>query len=196
MVKKLSAIIIVAGCVFFAVACATLRFSQIDPAAKDFHPRSIAVFDADIGHYAEAKGVVEKEVAAALAGKKWFAAVIDNESLNNQIRDDEELRGAMKEYLSKLKTLNFSDPYLSRKISELVKADAFLMVSVDIWHYTVEQDKKVAKVSMGMRLYEGSTGHLMWRAGHHRAERYVLIKPELAAVAKKVASDMFAHMPR
>jgi len=28
--------------------------------------------------------------------------------------------------------LNYSDPYLSRKISELIGAEAFLMVSVDI----------------------------------------------------------------
>lgn len=196
MGKNLRALIIAAVCVFLTVSCTTLRFSQVDPAAKDFHPRSIAVFTADVGPYAEAKGVVEKEVAEALAGKKWFAAIIDSESINNKMRDNEELRETMKEYLAKLKTLNFSDPYLSRKISEIIKAEAFLMVSVDIWHYTVEQDKKVAKVSMGMRLYEGSTGHLMWRAGHQRAESYMLIKPELSAVARKVANDMFGHMPR
>jgi hypothetical protein len=177
-------------------ACTILRFSQVDPAAKDFHPRSIAILKVDVGPNEEAKGVSEKAVAEVLTDKRWYSNVIDNQNLENKIRENEELSNAVNEYLSKLKTVNYSDPYLSRKIGELIGAEALLMVSVDIWNYTMEQDKKVAKVSLGMRLYEASTGHLMWSAGHHRAESYMLLKPELASVARKVANDMFSRMPR
>ena len=196
MPKKVHRIKIFLLCIFMVSACTTLRFSQVDPAAKDFHPRSIAILKVDIGPHGEAKVVLENVIADVLTDKKWYSSVIDNQNLENKIRDNEELSNAVNEYLSKLKKLNYSDPYLSRKISELIGAEAFLMVSVDIWNYTMEQDKKVAKVSLGMRLYEASTGHLMWRAGHHRAESYMLIKPELASVARRVANDMFSRMPR
>jgi len=194
--RKSYIICILVVCVSALTACVSLRFSQVDPAARDFHPQSIAILNADVGPYEEAKGVVEKVVADVLREKRWFPLVVDNQSLNNQIQANEELRNAMNEYLSKLKALNFSDPYLSRKIGEIIKADAFLIVSVDIWKYMVEDDKKIAKVSMGMKLYETVTGQVMWKAGHHRAESYMLIKPELSKVAGKVADDMFGYMPR
>ena len=138
---------------------------------------------------------IEKIIAGVLIEKKWFADITDTESLNRQILVNEELHKAIMEYLSKLNTLNFSDPDLSKKIGELAKADSFLLVSVDAWNYAVEKDKKVAKVSMGMKLYEASTGKWMWKAGHHIAESYMLIKPDLSKVARDVARDMVKEMP-
>jgi hypothetical protein len=195
MIRKLFVICILIICILSTIACGSLRFSQLAPEAKDFHPRKVAVFPVDVGNYEEARGVVEKIVAGVLVEKKWFADVTDTESLNRQILVNEELRKAIMEYLSKLNTLNFSDPDLSKKIGELAKVDAFLLVSVDTWNYAVEKDKKVAKVSMGMKLYEASTGKMMWKAGHHIAESYMLIKPDLSKVARDVARDMVKEMP-
>ena len=196
MIKKLFVICVLIICILSAIACGSLRFSQLAPEAKDFHPQKVAVFPVDVGNYEEARGVVEKIVAGVLIEKKWFADVTDTESLNRQILVNEELRKAIMEYLSKLNTLNFSDPDLSRKIGELAKVDSFLLVSVDTWNYAVEKDKKVAKVSMGMKLYETATGKMMWKAGHHIAETYILIKPELSKVARSVVRDMVDYMPR
>jgi len=189
-------VLILFVCIGGILACANLRFSQVNPAARDFHPQSVAVFAADVGPCAEAKGLVEKEIATALRDKKWFSRVIDSEEINGQMAANGELQAAITEYLSKLKMLNYSDPYLSRKISEHIKAEAFLMVTVDAWQYTVEQDKKVAKVGLWLRLYEGVTGQLMWKAGHQRTESYMLLKPELSAVARTLAEAMLGHMPR
>ncbi len=182
-------------CFLVLAACGSLRFSQKDPDANDFHPKAIAVFPVHVGSYEEARPVIEKLVADILIEKKWFTDVIDTENLKRQILSNEELRNAMTEYLSKLNTLNFSDPDLSRKIGEMTKVDAFLLVFVDTWSYTVEKDDKVGKVNMGMTLYEASTGKRMWKASHNRAETYLLIKPELFSVARKVARDMINEMP-
>jgi hypothetical protein len=195
MARKLFAICALVLCFLALTACGGLRFSQVDPEAKDFHPKGIAVFPVHVGPYEEAREVVGKLVADVLVEKKWFANMIDTENLNRQILSNEELRKAMTEYLSKLNTLNFSDPDLSRKIGELIKADAFLLVSIDSWNYTVEKDKKVAKVSMVVKLYEASTGKMMWKAGHHIAESYMMIKPDLSKVARDVARDMVKEMP-
>jgi hypothetical protein len=178
------------------VACGGLRFSQVSPEAKDFHPRAIAIFPVDIvGSNEEARGAVEQIVAGVLAEKKWVSDVIDTESLNRQLSANEELRKAMTDYVSKLRAVNFSDPDLSKKIGEMTKADAFLLVSVDIWNYTVEKEDKVAKVGLGMKLYEAATGKLMWKADHQIADNYILLKPALPKVARNVVRDMIGYMP-
>jgi hypothetical protein len=178
------------------IACGGLRYSQVDPAAKDFHPKTIAIFPVvDVGTYEEARGNVEQITAGVLIEKKWFAEVTDTATLNRQIQANDELRKAMTDYLTKLRLLNFSDPDLSRKIGELAKIDAFLLLSVDSWNYAVENKDKVAKVSIGMKFFEASTGKIMWNAGHHIAETYILIKPDLSKVARDVANKMIGEMP-
>jgi hypothetical protein len=178
--------------------CGGLRFSQLAPEAKDFHPQKVAVFPVEMLNYEEAKGarsVVEQIVAGSLVEKKWFSNIMDTESLNSQLLVNEELNKAMTEYLSKLRTVNFSDPDLSKKIGELAKVDAFLLVSVDGWDYTVQKDEKMAKVSMTMKLHEASTGKLMWKAGHDITESYMFFKPDLPKVAIDVTREMIVCMP-
>jgi hypothetical protein len=197
MATKLFVKFILLFFVLTTIACGGLRYSQVDPAAKDFHPQTIAVFPVvDVGTYEEARGDVEQITASVLIEKKWFANVTDTASLNKQIQANEELRKAMIEYLSKLRSLNFTDPDLSRKIGELANVDAFLLISVDSWNYAVENDEKVAKVGMGMRFIDASNGKIMWKAGHTKTESYMLFKPALPKVARSLVSDMVSHMPR
>jgi hypothetical protein len=182
--------------VLITIACGALRYSQVDLAAKDFHPQRIAIFPVvDVGTYEESRGDVEQITASVLIEKKWFADVTDTANLNRQIQANEELRKAMTDYLSKLRSLTFTDPDLSRKIGELAKIDAFLLISVDSWNYAVENKDKVAKVSIGMKLIEASTGKIMWKAGQHKSESYILIKPDLPKVARSVVRDMLDYMP-
>ena len=184
--------------VLTTIACSGLRFSQLAPEAKDFHPQKVAVFPVEMLNSEKtkgAKGVVEQIIAGSLVEKKWFANIMDTESLNSQLLGNEELNKAMTEYLSKLQTVNFSDPDLSKKIGELAKVDAFLLVSVDACDYTVKKDEKVAKVSMTMKLYESSTGKLMWKVGHDITESYMFFKPDLPKVARDVTREMIVCMP-
>jgi hypothetical protein len=196
MTKKLVVKGILLIFVLVLAACGGLRFSQVDPEAVNFHPKKIAIFPLEVvGNNEEARGSVGQVVAGVLAEKKWFSDIIDAESLNRQLLANAELRKVMTDYLSKLRMVNFSDPDLSKKIGELAKVDAFLLVSVDIWNYAVEKGDKVAKVSLTMTLYEASTGKLMWKAGHQIADTYMMIKPDLPKVARNVAKDMVVYMP-
>lgn len=178
-------------------ACGGLRFSQLSPEAKNFHPKKIAIFPVEIvGSNEEARGSVEQVVAGVLADKHWFADITDAESLSRQLLTNDELLKVMNDYLSKLRTVNFSDPELSKKIGEIVKVDAFLLISIDTWNYAVEKGDKVAKVSLSMKLYEVSTGKVMWKAGHQLTESYTFFKPDLSKVARNVAREMVDYMPR
>ncbi len=181
--------------VLSTIACGGLRFSQLDPAAKDYHPKRIAVFPADVGTYEEARNSIEQIVPGVLMEKQWFSDITDTASLNRQIQANDELRKTMTDYLSKLQTLNYSDPALSKKIGELTKTDGFLLVAVDYWNYTVEKDKKLAKVGVGLKLIDAEKGKIMWKAGHDLADSYMLLKPELSEVARSVVIDLVKEMP-
>jgi hypothetical protein len=199
MTRKLLTRYILAVFVLTTVACGGLRFSQLAPEAKDFHPRKVAVFPIEVWNHKEmtdSRGVVEQIVAGSLVEKKLFANVMDTESMKQQVSANEDLRKVVTEYLSKLRLLNFSDPDLSKKIGELMKIDAFLLVSVDDWDYTVEKDQKLAKVGMTMEFYDVSTGKLMWKAGHSITNDYMLIKPELPKIARDVVRKMINDIPR
>jgi hypothetical protein len=182
--------------VFLLSACGGLRYSQVAPEAKDFHPKRIAILPADVGTYEEARGIVEQIFAGVLVDKKSFEDVVDAATIDNQLQNNEEIRRAVLDYLVKLKTINTSDGDLSKKIGEKSQVDAFFVINVDFWNYTKENDKKLGKVGLGIKMIEASTGKIMWKAGHHEAESYMLIKPDLANVAKDLIKTMVGEMPR
>ena len=66
---------------------------------------------------------------------------------------------------------------------------------MDFWNYTVEKDDKLAKVSIGLKLIDTASGKTMWKAGHHLGKTYILIKPDLADVARSVVKEMVEEMP-
>lgn len=192
--KKILGVAIL-GVVLFIFACGGIRYSQVDPAAKDFHPQRIAVLPVDVGSFEEARGVIDMVLAGAVVGKKWFREVYAGDTLKSMLLANEELRKSVMDYMVKLKTVNYSDPELSKKIGTITKADAILITNIDYWLYTKEGDKKVAKVGLGMKLVEAETGKILWRAGHFEDESYSFFKPDLKNVAQKVIDKMLSEMP-
>jgi len=197
MAKKLFVKYILIVFVLLTVACEGLHFNQLASEAKNFRPRRIAVFPIEVWNHKEvdSRVVVEQIVAGSLVEKKFFTDVTDVENLKKQIKESEELRKVKDEYLDKLKMLTFSDPDLSKKMGELAKIDAFILLSVDEWKYTAVGDEKKAQVAMTMEMYDVSTGKLMWKANHAITSDYVLIKPELPKIARDVVFMMIDYMP-
>jgi len=175
--------------------CGGLRYSHVSPEAKDFHPRRIAVLPADVKTFPEAKGSIDSLISEALSERKWFAAVVGGEEIGRRLETDETLRQAVAEYLAKLDKVSFSDPTLSGRIGELTRAEAFVLVRVDYWNYTKENDKKVGKVSLSLTLIEAGTGKIVWTAGHQRASDYLIMKPALPDVARDIIREMIDYMP-
>jgi hypothetical protein len=186
------------GMLFLALTlfgCGGLRYSHVDPEMKDFHPKKIGVLPVDVGTYEEAKGVVDQIIADVLIDKQWFTDVVAADKISNQMKSNEELRKAILDYLAKLKTLTFSDPELSKKIGEISKVDAFLIVNVDYWNYTKEEDDNVGKVVIEIKMIDANTGKILWKAVHYVADKYTLFKPKLSEVAKSLVKKMIGEMP-
>ena len=177
------------------LGCGGLRYSQLAPEAKDFRPKKVGVLPADVGTYEEARGVIDDIIAGELVKRKWFQDVVAADTISRQLQVNEEMRKVVLEYVAKLKTVNYSDPKLSRRIGELAQVEAFLVVNVDYWQYTMENKDNLAKVGMGLKMIDADTGIVMWKASHHETETYKWIKPELSKVAKKLAGVMIDEMP-
>lgn len=196
MIRKKGIVLFVLFLVFAVANCGGgLRYSQVAPEAKDFHPQRIGVLPAEVGTYEEARDVIDQVIAGVLVEKKWFTDVVAADTIANQLQSNEELRKVVLDYISKLKTVNFSDPELSKKIGELSQIDAFLVVNVDYWNYTRENEKKVAKVGIGIKMVDAASGKMLWKASHHEVEDYMLLKPKLPDVAKDLVKKMINEMP-
>jgi len=178
------------------VGCGGLRYSEVSPEARDFHPKGIAILPADARTFAEAKGDTDRLFNEVLNGRKWFSVVVGGEAIGRRMASDEAFRQVVTDYQAKLANVSFSDPVLSNRLGELTGTDAFLMVRVDYWNYTTENDKKVAKVSLTLTLVEAKTGKIVWTAGHNRISDYVIIKPDLPDVARDLIAEMVGYMPR
>lgn len=197
MIKKTCCIAIFFILAVAVAGCGGLRYSQVEPDAANFHPQRIGVFPVDVGSYEEARGTVDQIVAGVLIDKKWFADVVAADTFKNMLGTNEELRRLVLDYMLKLKTVNFSDPDMSRRIGEIAGIDAFLILGLDHWNYTIENGEKVAKVGFALKMVNAENGKIVWKAGHHIAKEYSFVyKPGLDGIAKKVINDMIRHMPR
>jgi len=176
------------------LGCGGLRYSEISPDARDFHPRRIAVLPADTTAFAEAKGVVDRLFTEALIERQWFD-VVGGEAVGRRLESDEAFRKVVAGYLAKRANVSFSDPELSERIGGLTGADAFLLVRVDYWNYATENDKKMAKVSLSITMVEAKTGKALWMAAHHKISEYLIIRPDLPDVAKDLIREMIGYMP-
>ena len=172
-----------------------LRYSRVAPEAKDFHPRRIAVLPSDTTAFPEARGVIDRLFAEVLSEEGWFTAVVGGEAFGRRLKTDAQLRKVTRDYLQKLDKVSFSDPALSGRIGALTNTEALLLVKVDYWNYTTENDKKVGKVSLSIEMIEAKTGKTLWTAVHHRISDYVIIKPGLPDMARGLIREMIGHMP-
>jgi PBP1b-binding outer membrane lipoprotein LpoB len=172
-----------------------LRYSQVAPEAKDFHPRRVAALPADTTAFPEAKGVIDRLFAEALSEQKWFTAVVGGEEIGRRLKTDTELRQVTEDYLAKREKVSYSDSALSGRIGVLTDAEALLFVRVDYWNYTTENDKKVGKVNLSIEMIEAQTGKILWTAVHQRISDYMIIKPELHDMAKGLIREMIGYMP-
>jgi len=196
MIKKSCGLILCLILAVVLVGCGGLRYSQLTPEAKDFHPTRIGVLPVDVGNFEEARGKVDQIIAGALMDKKWFADVVGGDAFKNMLGTNDELRKLVLDYMVKLKTVNFSDPDMSRRIGEIARVDALLIVSVDYWNYMVEGGKKIGRVGFALKMVNASSGAVVWKAGHHITKDYVLLKPSLDGMAKDVINEMIGQMPR
>jgi hypothetical protein len=194
LTKKTRAAIL-AFVLFAILGCGGLRYSQVSPDAKEFHPRGIALLPADTTAFPEAKGSVDRFFAEALAERKWFVDIVGGEEIALRMETDPELRQTVMEYREKLRNVSFSDPDLSARIGALTHAEAFLLVRVDYWNYTTEKDTKVGKVSLSITMIEAKTGKTIWSAVHNRASDYLIIKPDLPDIARGLIREMIGYMP-
>jgi hypothetical protein len=189
--RKLLALVLL----LMLTGCTALNYSQTF--IPEYKAKTIAVFPVDSGVHKDSSGVMDIAVAGELADKGWFSKVLSTKDLNACINAGTETKAVFSEYMTKLKMVNFSDRVLSEKIGKACGVQAFVLTTVDQWTYVVEgEDKdKIARVGLSFRVIDAATGKDVWKASHTESEKYLLLKPELKDVARKLAGKMLSEMP-
>jgi hypothetical protein len=194
--KGLPGLIIIMALTFVISSCGGIRYSKLMKGAEDFHPKSIGIIEVRAGGYPEVRGSADDIITEVLSKKKWFSSVISEKKIQEKMASESGVKDSVDTYLMKLEKVSYSDPELSVKIGEIYAIDALLVVTVDFWTYTTEDDDKVAKVGFSMDLVEAASGKIIWSAAHHKVKKYKIFKPDISKLAKSVSAKMITQMPR
>lgn len=177
-------------------ACGGIRYSQVNPEAKGFHPKTIALLPVDVRTCYEATGMADEVFTRVLRKSGFFGKVVSPTEIRERMEKDSAFSKEVTDYVTKFRAVSFSDPVLTRALADRLEIEAILLVTVDYWYYTVEGEDKIAKVGFAVDLVEASTGRIAWKAAHHEQKTYWLIKPALPDLAESVAGTITAEMPR
>lgn len=193
MKKKLLIVLIFAALSF--TGCASINFSQLSPAAKDFHPKTIAVLPATVGEYEPARDIIDTIVSQSLAKTGWYDNIADAITIKTHVTSSPELASNIGNYIQQLTTLGVSEPALTAKLRESLHTDALFLVYVTSWGYGRLEGNKVARVGLGVKLIDASKGTVMWKANHEIIEEYTLFKPKIEDMADKLMKLLMKEMP-
>jgi TolB-like protein len=134
-------------------------------------------------------------VSKNLAKKGWFENVVDASSIKTRVTSSAEMSNDLSTYLQKVNSLGVSDPALSAKLRASTKADALFLTYVTAWSYGRQEGSKVARVGLGIRLVDASTGTIMWKANHELVEDYWMFRPKLDDLAEELLAFLLEEMP-
>ncbi len=180
---------------FGLFGCASVNFSMLNPGAKEFHPKAIAVLPATVGEHEAARDVIDVVVSKSLAGRGWFENVVDASTLKAQAESAPDLANDLSTYIQKVNTLGISDSALAGKLHGSLKADALFLTYVTAWGYGRTEGSKVGRVGLGIKLVDASTGTVMWKANHELVEDYWIFKPKLDGMAEELLDLLLKEMP-
>ncbi|MBI2399470.1 MAG: hypothetical protein HYV23_00125 [Deltaproteobacteria bacterium] len=176
--------------------CAGVNFSQVNPEAKDFHPKTIAVMPATVGEYESSRDIIEQVISSSLLKTGYFENVVDSTSVKTQVAGSAELANDVSSFIQKLNTIGVADTEAVSRIKTTVNTEALFLTYVTSWGYGRSEGNKVARVGLGVKLVNAANGQLVWKANHEVTEDYTIIKPGLDDMAKDVMSVLIKEMPR
>lgn len=176
-------------------ACSGINFSEVNPDAKSFHPKTIAVLPANVGEYDSSRDEIDSAISSTLVKTKWFANVIDARTIKTQIAHSSELADDLSKYFRNLNSFGISDPALTAKLKNELHADALFVSNVTSWGYGRQDGDSVGRVGLSVKLIDDSNGKIMWKAEHELVKSYTFFKPKLHDMTDDLLSMLVKNMP-
>ena len=127
--------------------------------------------------------------AAVVLRRGW------GEAVGRRLESDEAFRKVVAGYLAKRANVSFSDPELSGRIGELTGTDAFLLVRVDYWNYTTENDKEVGQGEPQHHHGRGEDGEGPLDGGPSQDQRIPDHQTGPSRCGEDLIREMIGYMP-
>lgn len=181
---------------FFMFSCSSIEFNEISPSASLFRPKILVILPVKMPDGYDHDAIkAEKALFENASKTKKFEKILNPEIARNQMNENKELQESIMAYYAKLKTLGISDKDLTKKIADLYLADTIIVAEFSKWGYVDYLGDKFAEVSASIKLIDGASGTIYWKAMHQERESYSLFKPDLGKIADKVLHRIFKNMP-
>lgn len=177
-------------------SCSSIEFNEIAPNATMFSPKAVVILPVKMPDGYDHDAIkAEKAIFDNALKTKKFEMILSPEFARKKMNENKELQEAIMAYYSKLKTIGISDSELAKKISDLYLVDTMIVAEFSKWGYVDYLGDKFAEVSASIKLVDGSTGTIYWKAMHREKEDYSLFKPDLGKIANEVLHKIFKNMP-
>jgi len=206
IIMTLTALSVLAG-------CAGLDFNQAAPNVAQFHPKVVVLLPITMpSHVKPEAEIISSTLANAIADTKKFDRVIDPSTVLVQMGANKQLQDDITAYLSKIQTLGVSDKELSARIAEVFHADALFVIDIPRIGYGIAgsaydqsttkknplwvgKNSSCAVAFMQLKMVDGASGTVIWRANHSGKQTYALIRPKLQDVAVWLIEYMLKYLP-
>jgi hypothetical protein len=177
-----------------SAGCSASQTSWSGPGSETFRPRAVAVLPAIVGSHEGARQEAQQAMVIALTESGLFDRVVTPADVQGAVQSKGEA-DLLEGYLSKLETAGLSDGRTAMRLSEVLQADALVIVKVSAWEHGREERDKFGKVALTVRVVDGRRGAIVWKANDERTAHYFLFKPALGDLAADIAWQMVEDMP-
>lgn len=160
-----------------------------------FRPQAIAVLPPMASQYDNAREDIQEVLSNALNRTANIERVVSPENVTDIFQASKEAFDALVFYFSRLEMTGQSDKDSAVKLGKSLNVDSFLVVRVNSWEYMRKEGDNVARVGLGLRLVDATTGTTVWKARHERSISYMFYRPNLKDVAKELVAEMIQVMP-
>jgi hypothetical protein len=177
-----------------SAGCSSLERSWSGPGSETFRPRTVAVLPAIVGSHEGARLEAQQAMVMALAESGRFDRVFTPADVQGAMQAKGEV-DLLDGYLSKLETAGLSDGGTGMRLSQVLQADALVVVKVSAWEHGREERDKFGKVALTVRVVDGRRGAIVWKANDERTAHYFMFKPALGDLAADISRQMVEDMP-
>jgi hypothetical protein len=181
--------------ILFIAGCGGLQEVWEGPGARMFRPQAIAVLPPMASQYDNAREDIQEVLSNALNRTANIERVVSPENVTDIFQASKEAFDALVFYFSRLEMTGQSDKDSAVKLGKSLNVDSFLVVRVNSWEYMRKEGDNVARVGLGLRLVDATTGTTVWKARHERSISYMFYRPNLKDVAKELVAEMIQVMP-
>lgn len=197
--RKLTTILLSTMGMWLCGCVQSLNYSQGGNGATAFSPHTLAVLPvAALGNFDhDAASELIGRILPDELGKQLLAVTVSDPAIvKSQMANNEQLRDAVTKFILTLQTTGVADAGLSKKIGELLHADAFVFCDVSAYGISNAYGRNFGSASISIKIFDSASGNAVWSAGHRVDEPFMIVPPSMERLNRNLIDFIISFMPQ